>query len=364
MATSGTYNSQSVQTELLIREAYERIGILGEFVEPQKLESAKRSIDLLLLEWMSKSVNLWTLETAYLPLIQGQGQYILPSYVSDIIQVNNRISTRQLGGLALTNGERQNDDQDIAINAFDGDSLTACSQAAQNGNISYEFEGLTTGVGTAISFIGLQSNTTTLYSIIVEVSQNGEDWEELFTIPPQIFTKGVITWIDVPVVTSAGSYRIRETAGAILSFQEIYFNNNVNDTAISNVSRYEYLSFPNKHLQGRPNIYYLDRQIIPILNIWPVPSNIYNCISYSYKKMIQDVGSVGAVYTNNLEIPARFYPALVWGLSWMLAIKYKPEIAPMFQAEYERSFNLATSEDTERDTIRIYAGYDNYGYYT
>jgi hypothetical protein len=358
MATSGTYNFQSVQIELLIREAYERIGILGEFIEPQKLDSAKRSIDLLLLEWMSKSINLWTLETAYLPLIQGQGQYILPSYVSDIIQVNNRISTRQLGGLALTNGA-VDDNGAVAINAFDGNSLTACVQADPNGNISYTYEN-----SQAISFIGLQSNTTALYSIIVEVSANGMDWIELFSIPPQTFTKGVITWIDVPVVTSAESYRIRETAGATLSFQEIYFNNNINDTAISNVSRYEYLSFPNKQLQGRPNIYYLDRQIIPVLNIWPVPSNIYNCISYSYKKMIQDVGSAGAVYTNNLEIPARFYPALVWGLSWMLAIKYKPEIAQMFQAEYDRSFSIATGEDTEGNTIRIYASYDNYGYYS
>lgn len=350
MATSGTYKFQSVQTELLIREAYERIGILGEFVEPQKLDSAKRSIDLLLLEWMNKSVNLWTLETAYLSLIQGQGQYILPNTVSDIIQVNNRTYTRQLGGVAASSNAGE------AGNAFDTNSLTACTQDAADGNISYDY-----GLGNSqnISFIGLQSNTTSLYSIIVEISQDNADWSELFTILPQTFTEGVITWVDVPVVTSARSYRIRETAGATLSFQEIYFNNNVNDTTISNVSRYEYLSFPNKQLQGRPNIYYLDRQIVPILSIWPVPSNIYNCISYSYKKMIQDVG---AFYTDNLEIPARFYPALVWGLSWMLAIKYKPETAGVFQAEYERSFSLATNEDTERDTIRIYASYDS-GYY-
>jgi hypothetical protein len=378
MATSGTYNFQSVQTELLIREAYERIGILGEFVEPQKLDSAKRSIDLLLLEWMSKSVNLWTLETAYLTLVPGQGQYILPSYVSDIIQVNsrtylgggdiiivnNRAYRRQLGGSALTNGEAANDENAVALNAFDGNSLTACIQAENNGNISYSY-----AVDTVISLIGLQSNTNTFYSIIVEVSQNVLDdnsWVELFAITPQIFTQGVIKWIDVPITTSAKSYRIRETGGATLSLQEIYFCTSVDntiDTPIANVSRYEFLSFPNKQLPGKPNIYYLDRQITPILNFWPIPDTTYY-ISYSYKKMIQDVGSVGAVYTNNLEIPARFYPALVWGLSWMLAIKYKAEKAPMLQAEYERSFQLATDEDTERDTIRIYASYDNYGYYT
>lgn len=373
MATSGTYNFQLVQVELLIREAYERIGILGEFVEPQKLDSAKRSIDLLLLEWMNKSVNLWTLETADLTLVQGQGQYILPSYVSDIIQVNNRIYngspdniiivnnktyTRQLNGNPYTSAGGDPE------KAFDGDVSTACTQNAGNGNILYNYH----PNKQEISLIGLQSNTTTNYSITVEISQAAldEGWLELFIIPPQVYTTGVITWIDVPIPTNAKQYRIRETGGATLSFQEIYFCTSVDnpiDITISNVSRYEYLSLSNKQLQGRPTTYYLDRQITPILNLWPVPSDI-SYISYSYKKMIQDVGSVGAVYTNNLEIPSRFYPALVWGLSWMLAIKYKPELAQMFQAEYERSFQLATNEDTERDAMTIYASYDNAGYYT
>lgn len=372
MATSGTYNFQSVQVELLIREAFERIGITGEFVEPQKLDSARRSINLLLLEWMNKSVNLWTLETAYLTLTTGQGQYVLPAYVSDIIQVNNRTYTgggdniiivnnktyrRQLGGspyISSGNGG----------NAFDGNPSTACIQNEANGWIAYNYE----PNKYEISLIGLQSNTNTQYSIIVEITQDTIDevWSELFIIPAQTFTADVIKWFEVPVVTSARQYKIRETGGATLSIQELYFCTSVEntvDTPVAKVSRYEYLSYPNKYLVGKPNIYYLDRQITPILNFWPIPDNTYY-ISYSYKKMMQDVGFAGAAYTNNLEIPSRFYPALVWGLSWMLAIKYKPEIAQTFQAEYERSFSLAADEDTEKTPMRIYASYDNSGYYT
>ena len=36
--TSGRYNFQVIEVELIIREAFERIGILGEFVEAQKLK--------------------------------------------------------------------------------------------------------------------------------------------------------------------------------------------------------------------------------------------------------------------------------------------------------------------------------------
>ena len=202
-STSNTFNFQSIQVELLIREAFERIGILGDFVEPVKLDSAKRSINLLLLDWMSKSINLWTLQGAYLPLVTGQRQYSLPNTVSDVIQANLRTSTRQLNGTAGTS------DGGVAINAFDGDPTTSCTQVGLDGNISYDY-----GVNATqqINFIGIQSNTTTLYTIYVDSSVDNATWTTLFAIPAQTFTAGVIIWADVPSPVNTRSYRIRETA--------------------------------------------------------------------------------------------------------------------------------------------------------
>jgi len=348
LPTSGTFNFQSIQIELIIREAFERIGILGEFVEPQKLDSAKRSIDLLLLEWMNKSINLWTLEISYLPLITAQIQYTLPVTVSNIIQANLRTSTRQLDGVAASS------DGGVAADAFDGDPLTACTQNAANGNISYDY-----GMGETqqINFVGVQSNVDRTYNLIIESSVNNIDWLPLITLSSLDFVKGVNVWFDVPTPIDARAYRIRETGGATLDIQEIYFNNNILDMPISNVSRYEYLNYPNKRLESRPSIYYLNRQITPILNLWPAPSNQYNCLQYSYKQMIQDAG---AFYTNALEIPSRFYPALIWGLSYQLALKYNPQVAGAFKGEYEQSFNLATISDSESVNISI-RGDEDYG---
>ena len=340
-STSNTFNFQSIQVELLIREAFERIGILGDFVEPVKLDSAKRSINLLLLDWMSKSINLWTLQGTYLPLVTGQRQYFLPNTVSDVIQANLRTSTRQLNGTAATS------DGGIAINAFDGDTTTSCIQTGADGNISYDY-----GVGATqqINFIGIQSNTTTLYTIYVDSSVDNVIWTPLFAMPAQVFTTGVIIWADVPTPVNTRSYRIRENGGQTLDIQEIYFNNNVLDYTISDVSKYEYNTYPNKYLKGRPTIYYLDRQSSePIINLWPTPSNQYNCLFYSYKKMMQDAG----LYTNALEIPSRFYPALVWGLSWQLALKFNPKLVEMLKGEYEQAFAIATKEDSENVPIRI-----------
>ena len=232
--TSGTYNFQSIQVEILIREAFERIGILGEFVEPQKLDSAKRSINLLLLSWMEETINLWTLQGAYLPLVTGQRQYILPNIVSNIIQANLRTSTRQLNGTPQTNTANTYDNGGggVAGNAFDGNPTTACTQNVANGNISYDY-GL--GVTQYITFIGIQSDTTTLYSLVVESCPLDPavlaSWTPLITILPQTFQAGVNTWFDVPTPVNARAYRIRETGGATLNMQEIYFNNNTFDFA-------------------------------------------------------------------------------------------------------------------------------------
>lgn len=356
--TSGTYDFQSIEIELIIREAFERIGIAGELIEFQKLDSAKRSIDFLLLEWMNKSVNLWTLQGEYLPLLPGRSQYLLPNTVSSIIQANLRTSVRQLNGVAQTNtgASYDNGGGGNPNNAFDNNSSTACTQNVTDGNISYDYG---VGITQQINFIGIQSDVERIYTLVVEYSQDTIIWNNLFTLAPQTFQVGVNVWFDLLQPIGARAYRIRETGGAILSLQEIYFNNTVQDMALGEISRDDYLSYSNKKTAGRPNIFYFDRQLSPLLNLYPVPLEQYNCLFYSYKKMIQYTGEL---YTNTVQIPSRFYPCLVWGLSWQLALKYRPQLTEMMQVEYEKSFSLAAIEDSEITPINIYGNFQEYDY--
>jgi len=346
--TSGTYDFQSIEVELIIREAFERIGISGEFVEPIKLDSAKRSINFLLLDWMSKSINLWTLKSFYMTLIEGQREYKLATEVSDIIQANLRTSTRQLNGTASSS-------EGNAANAFDGDSSTACTQVTPGGDITYDYG---EGVTQQITFFGIQSNVETNPNLLVEISLDNINWVTILSILPNEHTLvvGVIEWFDIPTPYDARYFRVSSFSDEPLDIQEIYFNNNTLDFAITNVSKYEYNNYPNKYLQGRPSVYYLDRQSDPIVNIWPTASEQYNCLFISYKEMMQDAGS----YTNSLDIPSGFYPALVWGLSWHLALKYNPSLAEMLKNEYEQSFTIATNEDTE--SVPIHLGIDDSSY--
>jgi len=349
LPTSGTFNFQSIQIELIIREAFEKIGISGEFVEPVKLDSAKRSIDLILLEWMSKSVNLWTLEQAYLPLKPLTGQYNLDVSVSNIIQAVLRTSTRQ-----NTGGTPFSSNGGIAANAFDGNPDTACTQNTADGFISYDYG---VGITQQINFIGITSEIDREYTISVETSTDNVTWVTLFDIPKQTYTAGVNVWVDVPTSVNKRAYRIRERGGATLNIQEIYFNNNLFDLSITNISRDDYYSYPNKYLASRPSVFYVDRQILPVLKLWPIPTSDYNCLLYSYKKMIQDAG---ALYTNTLQIPSRFYPALIWRLAWELAIKFSPDKAQMLKIEADLSFNIASTEDSETTPLNIMADTSSY----
>jgi hypothetical protein len=289
---------------------------------------------------MNKSTNLWTLHNGFIALEKGKNKYTLENYVSDITEVNLRTSNRQLNGTATSSNGG------VAANAFDGNNATACTQDALNGNISYDYG---EEQEQNITFCGITSHANLTYNLNVEASNDNATWYNILTIPAQVFTAGQLYWFDIAASTNSRYYRIRETEGATLNIQEIFFNNNVLDTTISSISRDEYLKFPQKNIKGRPSVYYFDKSITPSISLWPSPASPYNAISYSYKKMMQDVG----LYTNTIEIPSRFYPALTSALSYKLAIKFNSQVADILSVEYQNSFNLATIEDTEDVNITI-----------
>ena len=55
------------------------------------------------------------------------------------------------------------------------------------------------------------------------------------------------------------------------------------DIDIDRIGRSEYLNIPNKETQGRPSQFFVDRQITPVVKLWPTPENSTDqFISYSF----------------------------------------------------------------------------------
>ena len=83
MTTTGTTNFTPNVNEI-IEEAFERCGI--EARTGYHFRTARRSLNLLTVEWANKGVNLWTIEEGSVPLVAGSIQYDLPSDTIDLLE--------------------------------------------------------------------------------------------------------------------------------------------------------------------------------------------------------------------------------------------------------------------------------------
>jgi hypothetical protein len=92
MTTSGT-TSFNLDLNLLIEEAFERCG--AELRTGYDLRTARRSLNLLTIEWANKGINLWTIEQGSIPMVQGQISYDLPVDTIDLFDHVIRTQTGQ-----------------------------------------------------------------------------------------------------------------------------------------------------------------------------------------------------------------------------------------------------------------------------
>ena len=92
MTTTGTA-SFNLDLNLLIEEAFERCG--AELRTGYDLRTARRSLNLLTIEWANKGINLWTIEQGSIPMVQGQISYDLPVDTIDLFDHVIRTQTGQ-----------------------------------------------------------------------------------------------------------------------------------------------------------------------------------------------------------------------------------------------------------------------------
>ncbi len=93
MAVSGT-NAFDLDLLEIIEEAWER-ATKQEIRTGYQLRTARRSLNLLFIEWQNRGFNLWTLDEEVLPLVSGTATYTLASTTIDIIDAATRQGTGQ-----------------------------------------------------------------------------------------------------------------------------------------------------------------------------------------------------------------------------------------------------------------------------
>lgn len=129
------------------------------------------------------------------------------------------------------------------------------------------------------------------------------------------------------------------------------------DLSITRISSSTYATIPNKLQQARPIQVWIRRlRDAPKIVVWPIPDqgtalSPYYVFKYWRMRRIEDAGTG----VNTADVNFRFYPAMVAGLAYHIAMKV-PELADRLQilkAAYEEQFDLAAGEDREKAAVRF-----------
>jgi hypothetical protein len=83
MATSGTTAFDMDFTEIA-EEAWERAG--REMRSGYDLRTARRSMNLMTIEWQNRGINMWTIDEGTINLVQGTSEYTLPADTIDLLE--------------------------------------------------------------------------------------------------------------------------------------------------------------------------------------------------------------------------------------------------------------------------------------
>ena len=302
MTTTGT-TAFNLDMNDLIEEAFERCGT--ELRSGYDFRTARRSLNLLTIEWANRGINLWTVEQGQIVMNTNQAIYPLPVDTIDLLDT----TVRQYNG-------QQTNQIDININRISESTYLTIPNKNANGRPIQVFINRQSGGIAAIP-------QTTLAAAITTTDQTTITLTNAATLPTQGFVN-----ID------------NETIGD----QKIVGNQ------IVNAWRGQNGTTAATHTNGT-NVF---NNQLPCINVWPCPNPPGNQYTFVYYRMrrIQDAG--GGIRTQ--DIPFRFMPCMAAGLAYYMSIKL-PEVTPdrimMLKADYEQQWTLAEQEDREKAALRI-----------
>ena len=285
----------------LIEEAFERCGT--QVRTGYEFRTARRSVNMMTIEWANRGINLWTIEQGQIPVNINAGQISYPIPV-DTIDFYDQV-TRQ--------GTGQNQ-VDINLTRISGDDyLTIPTKNAQGRPIQV--------------WIDRQSgNVDSLPVTTLSASISATD-----------------TTINV---TNAASMR---TQGYINIGTETILYQNISGNQLLNCFRGVNNTTAAAHSSG-DSLYV---NYLPNINIWPtgVPGQQYTIVYWRMRR-IQDAGT--GITTQ--DIPFRFIPAMAAGLAFYMSQKIVGmdlTRVPFLKTEYEEQFKLAADEDRDKAALRF-----------
>ena len=206
---------------------------------------------------------------------------------------------------------------------------------------------------TAVTTVGVLWSAASV-PLALERSVDGATWTVIQTETPTAVA-GEWTWFDLDSSVATQFFRVRATTGT-LGFSQIYLGNMPNEIPLARLSRDDYTNLPNKTFQSnRPLQYWFDRQVQrPIMHLWPVPNaqaEAYQVVLWR-QRYIMDVGTM----TEEIEVPQRWYDAIVAMLAAKLAMEYvevDANLIPMLDGKAKEALYFAQQEERDNSPMMI-----------
>jgi hypothetical protein len=306
MSTSGT-TAFNLDLNDLVEEAFERCGL--ELRTGYDLRTARRSLNLLTVEWANRGINLWTVEQGQITMNTGQAIYALPNNTIDLM--------------------------DQVIRQYNGSSSNQVDI-----NISRISEP---------TYSTIPNKLTQGRPIQVWINrQSGQSSVTASTLSTTITaTDTSISLSDVTVLPAAGFIKLDNE---LISYNTLTLNSTAGTSGVlTNLGRGQQNTIPAAHTAGA----IVTISNVPSINVWPTP-NAGGGYTFVYWRMrrIQDAGTG----VTDQDIPFRFIPCMVAGLAYYISMK-KPEVSPdrvlMLKSDYDKQFQLASEEDREKAPLRF-----------
>jgi hypothetical protein len=309
MTTTGTTGFNLDFTEIA-EEAWERAG--REMRTGYDLRTARRSMNLMTIEWQNRGINMWTIQQQSFTLVQGLNTYPIPTDTIDLMD-----------HVIRTNQGSSSNQSDLTI--------TRISMP---------------------TYATIPNKLTQARPIQVLVQRNsGETNPYLDSTGAAVTLSTSINSTATTIVLSStvnmaaqGYIQLGSTSGEIVYYSYISGN------SLMNCFRGQNNTTAQSYTAGSGTPIYIPQ--IPAITVWPTPDGV-TTYTFVYWRMrrVQDTGS--GIQTGDMSF--RFMPACAAGLAYHIATKI-PEGTPridMLKAQYDEQFNLAAGEDREKAAIRF-----------
>jgi hypothetical protein len=298
MSTTGSSVFNMDFTELA-EEAWERAG--REMRTGYDLRTARRSMNLMTIEWANRGLNMWTIEQGTITLTPGLNTYALPTDTIDL-----------LDHVIRTGANSVNTQADLSITRISVSTYATIPNKLAEGR----------PIQVWIQRLSGETNPT---SLTLAATINS--------------TATTITLNSVVGLAGAGYIR--------LDTEDIYYAY-IDGNSLGGVFRGQNNTTAAAHTIGAA--VYVPQ--LPAFTVWPTPdsSQTYQFVYYRMRR-IQDAGA--GVQTQDMNF--RFLPCVAAGLAYYIAMK-QPELVnrlQMLKGVYDEQFNLAAGEDHEKATMRL-----------